>query len=63
MRIYTGVVGSMERQVLPSARKLQRLDESSVLGPLLPIEDGPREITAMELIEGLEPLDAATAPE
>jgi DNA recombination protein RmuC len=54
VRNYNGFVGSMERQVLPSARKLQRLDESSVLGPLLPIEEGPREITAMELVEQLE---------
>ncbi len=50
VRHYNGFVGSMERQVLPSARKLQRLDESSVLGPLLPIEEGPREVTAMELV-------------
>lgn len=54
VRNYNGFVGSMERQVLPSARKLQRLDESSVLGPLLPIEDTPRDLTAMELVESLE---------
>lgn len=54
VRHYNGFVGSMERQVLPSARKLQRLDESSVLGPLAPIEEGPRELTAMELVASLE---------
>ncbi|HET8956879.1 MAG TPA: DNA recombination protein RmuC [Microcella sp.] len=53
---YNGFVGSMERQVLPSARKLQRLDESTVLGPLASIEDGPREITAMELVDNLPEL-------
>ena len=55
---YNGFVGSMERQVLPSARKLQRLDESTVLGPLASIEDGPRAITAMELVDNLPELPA-----
>lgn len=51
---YNGFVGSMERQVFPTARKLQRLDESTVLGPLEAIEEGPRELTAMELVAELE---------
>lgn len=51
---YNGFVGSMERQVFPTARKLQRLDESTVLGPLDAIEEGPRELTAMELVAELE---------
>lgn len=63
VRNYNGFVGSMERQVLPSARKLQRLDESSVLGPLLPIEDGPRDLTAMELVAELGSADDDTPPE
>ena len=51
---YNGFVGSMERQVFPTARKLQRLDESTVLGPLDTIEEGTRELTAMELVAELE---------
>jgi DNA recombination protein RmuC len=51
---YNGFVGSMERQVLPSARKLARLDESKVLAPLPGIEDAPRELTAYELLAELE---------
>jgi DNA recombination protein RmuC len=51
---YNGFVGSMERQVLPTARKLSKLDESTVLGPLAAIEDSPRELTAMELVAELE---------
>lgn len=51
---YNGFVGSLERQVLPTARKLQKLDESTVLGPLAAIEDAPRDQTAMELVAALE---------
>ncbi len=51
---YNGFVGSLERQVLPTARKLQKLDESTVLGPLAAIEDSPRDQTAMELVAELE---------
>ena len=57
---YNGFVGSMERQVFPTARKLQRLDESTVLGPLDAIEEGPRELTAMELVAELEQGEAST---
>lgn len=46
---YNAFVGSMERQVLPSARKLSALDESRVLGTLNGIEESPRELTAFEL--------------
>jgi DNA recombination protein RmuC len=51
---YNGFIGSMERQVLPTARKLQRLDESTVLGPLAGIEEAPRELTAYELVAELD---------
>ena len=47
---YNAFVGSLERQVLPSARKLNMLDESKVLGTLDGIEETPREITAPELL-------------
>jgi DNA recombination protein RmuC len=59
---YNKFVGSLERQVLPSARKLNALDESKVIGPLEGIEETPRELTAFELVGELDALDAADAP-
>ena len=47
---YNAFVGSLERQVLPTARKLGALDESKVLAPLKGIEEAPRELTAYELV-------------
>lgn len=47
---YNGFVGSMERQVLPTARKLNALDESKVLAPLPGIEETPRELVAWEFV-------------
>ncbi|MFC9560495.1 DNA recombination protein RmuC [Agromyces sp. NPDC056965] len=47
---YNAFVGSLERQVLPTARKLGALDESKVLAPLSGIEEAPRELTAYELV-------------
>jgi len=54
---YNGFVGSMERQVLPTARKLNALDESKVLAPLVAIEETPRELTAYEFVAELETAD------
>ncbi|WP_213813790.1 DNA recombination protein RmuC [Glaciihabitans sp. dw_435] len=54
VKSYNGFVGSLERQVLPSARKLNKLDESKVLAVVTPIEESPREITAYELLNELE---------
>ena len=51
---YNGFVGSMERQVLPTARKLNALDESKVLAPLAGIEETPRELVAYEFVAALE---------
>ncbi|MFT2815713.1 DNA recombination protein RmuC [Leifsonia sp. A12D58] len=51
---YNGFVGSMERQVLPTARKLNALDESKVLAPLVGIEETPRELVAFELVAELD---------
>ncbi|MCU1526129.1 MAG: recombination protein RmuC [Microbacteriaceae bacterium] len=51
---YNGFVGSLERQVLPSARKLSVLDESKVLGMHDGIEEVPRELTAYELVAELD---------
>ncbi|NEN07244.1 DNA recombination protein RmuC [Diaminobutyricibacter tongyongensis] len=56
---YNGFVGSMERQVLPTARKLNALDESKVIGVLDGIEEAPRELTAFELVSELAPLELA----
>jgi DNA recombination protein RmuC len=54
---YNAFVGSLERQVLPSARKLNALDESKVLGTLSGIEESPRELTAFELVgDAVQPL-------
>jgi DNA recombination protein RmuC len=55
---YNSFVGSLERQVLPSARKLNMLDESKVIGTIDGIEESPREVTAPELLVELE-----TSPE
>ncbi|TDW30839.1 DNA recombination protein RmuC [Cryobacterium psychrophilum] len=54
---YNGFVGSMERQVLPTARKLNALDESKVLAPLMAIEESPRELAAYEFVAELETAD------
>jgi DNA recombination protein RmuC len=55
---YNSFVGSLERQVLPSARKLNMLDESKVIGTIEGIEESPRGVTAPELLVELE-----TSPE
>ncbi|MCU1584779.1 MAG: rmuC [Microbacteriaceae bacterium] len=51
---FNGFVGSLERQVLPSARKLNLLDESKVLGDQREIEEMPRDLSAFELVAELE---------
>lgn len=58
---YNKFVGSLERQVLPSARKLNALDESKVIPGLDGIEESPRELTAFELVAELE--EAGSEPE
>jgi len=58
---YNGFVGSMERQVLPTARKLNALDESKVLAPLIAIEEVPRALTAYEFVAELDTPERATA--
>jgi Uncharacterized protein conserved in bacteria len=56
---YNSFVGSLERQVLPSARRLSGLDESKVLGTIAGIEEAPRELTAFELTVDLDVTDPA----
>jgi DNA recombination protein RmuC len=48
---YNRFIGSLERQVLPSARRLSLLDESKVLQEPAPIDDEPRMLTAPELVD------------
>lgn len=63
---YNRFVGSLERQVLPSARKLAALDESKVLPALGGLEDTPRVLTASELVDAQPPpaqLDTAVTEE
>ncbi|RLQ85673.1 DNA recombination protein RmuC [Mycetocola zhadangensis] len=58
---YNRFVGSLERQVLPSARKLNVLDESKTIPPLTEIDDAARDLSAFELRGELE--RAGIAPE
>ncbi|HEV7957096.1 MAG: rmuC [Microbacteriaceae bacterium] len=51
---YNSFVGSLERQVLPSARKLNALDESKVIGTIEVIDESPRGLSAIELTTELE---------
>lgn len=51
---YNRFVGSLERQVLPSARRLSLLDESKVLADPVTIEEEPRLLTAPELVGALD---------
>jgi DNA recombination protein RmuC len=51
---YNKFVGSLERQVLPSARKLGALDESKIIPTLAGLEESPRELTAFELVGALD---------
>ena len=51
---YNRFVGSLERQVLPSARKLNVLDESKTIPALLPLDDSARDLAAVELVAELE---------
>ncbi|GAA4267728.1 hypothetical protein GCM10022256_33400 [Frondihabitans peucedani] len=54
---YNRFVGSLERQVLPSARRLSMLDEATVLQSPATIDDVPRDLAAVELTAQLEPRD------
>jgi DNA recombination protein RmuC len=46
---YNSFVGSLERQVLPSARRLSQLDESKVLPALTEIDEDTREVSSSDL--------------
>jgi DNA recombination protein RmuC len=51
---YNSFVGSFERQVLPSARRISQLDSSKLLPPLTEIDELPRELTASDLTAVLD---------
>lgn len=51
---YNTFVGSLERQVLPSARRLSQLDESKVLPQLDEIDEDTRQVTASDLTVVIE---------
>jgi DNA recombination protein RmuC len=51
---YNTFVGSLERQVMPSARRLSQLDQSKVLPHLGEIDEMARELTASDLVEVVE---------
>jgi DNA recombination protein RmuC len=55
---YNTFVGSFERQVLPSARRISQLDSSKLLPKLDEIEEVPRELTASDLTAVVEELNA-----
>ena len=54
---YNRFVGSLERTVLPSARRLSMLDESTVIAASSAIDDQPRSLTAVELTAELDRIE------
>lgn len=55
---YNSFAASLEGRVLVTARQLDALDESRVLGTVAPIESTPRKLTAVEFTEEAERLRA-----
>ncbi|WP_157078973.1 DNA recombination protein RmuC [Herbiconiux solani] len=51
---YNSFIGSFERQVFPTARKLGALSSESLFPELAAIDETPREITGRELLAELE---------
>jgi DNA recombination protein RmuC len=56
---YNAFIGSFERQVFPTARKLGALSSESLFPELATVEESPREISSHELLAELE---SAPAP-
>jgi len=54
---YNAFVGSLERQVLPSARRLSKLDESKVLPAAAELDVDVREVSGSDLTPQLVELD------
>lgn len=51
---YNAFVGSLERQVLPTARKIGALNEEKILAAVDPVEEPVRRLAAPELVAALE---------
>lgn len=65
---YNTFLGSLERQVLPAARRLSQLDESKVLPVLTEIDTDTREVTTSDLTAQIQQemtvaLEGTTRPE
>ncbi|MBC7591371.1 MAG: DNA recombination protein RmuC [Salinibacterium sp.] len=54
VRSYNDFAGSLETRVLVTARQINRLDESKILGEATLIESSPRSLTAPELVASAE---------
>ena len=50
---YNNFASSLESRVLVTARKLDALDESKVLGEPTLVEDRPKQLSAVELVDEL----------
>lgn len=59
---YNKFAGSLERSVLPAARKLNNLDESKVLGPAVMVEEQTKPFTAVELTSVVTEAELAATP-
>ncbi|MGD8167787.1 DNA recombination protein RmuC [Herbiconiux sp. P16] len=59
---YNAFIGSFERQVFPTARKLGALSSENLFPELAAIEEAPREITGRELLAELESPAPTPAP-
>jgi DNA recombination protein RmuC len=59
---YNAFVGSFERQVFPTARKLGALSSENLFPELSTIEEAPRELSGHELLAELEAAESAAAP-
>ena len=61
---YNQFANSLETRVLVTARKLNALDESKIIGEAQVIEQSPKQLTAVELeLAVLDELDGVTRPE
>jgi DNA recombination protein RmuC len=59
---YNAFIGSLERQVYPTARKLAALNSENLFPERPAIEEAPREITGRELLAELESPTPASTP-
>ena len=61
---YNQFANSLETRVLVTARKLNALDESKVIGEAVTIEQSPKQLTAVEMeLAALDELDGVARPE